>query len=78
VLAITGYEAQQTDEPEDPDRPHNLWNPVAGDHGAHGAFDHRARSWSWQLWANTHCVLLALGAATTALGTAMVLAWRPR
>ena len=28
-LARTGYDAQKTDEPEDPDRPDNLWEPVA-------------------------------------------------
>ena len=27
-LARTGYDAQQTDEPEDPDRPDNLWEPA--------------------------------------------------
>jgi hypothetical protein len=53
-LAEMGYRAQQTDEPEDPNRPHNLWESVAGDHGAHGRFDDRARSSSWQLWASMH------------------------
>src|SRR5256714_10908931 len=32
-LAKTGYDAQQTDQPADPARPHNLWTPVPGDHG---------------------------------------------
>src|SRR6478752_1161817 len=40
-LARAGYDAQQLDNPEDPNRPDNLWEPVAGDHGAHGAFDER-------------------------------------
>jgi NAD(P)-dependent dehydrogenase (short-subunit alcohol dehydrogenase family) len=55
-LAKTGYQAQQTDEPADPNQPNNLWSPLddAGDHGAHGVFDRRARAWSAQLWANTH------------------------
>lgn len=53
-LAKTGYESQQTAEPRDPDRPHNLWEPVAGDHGARGVFSDRAHPTSWQLWANTH------------------------
>jgi len=53
-LARTGYTAQQTDEPVDPNRPHNLWEPVPGDHGAHGTFDARARDTSVQLWADTH------------------------
>lgn len=62
-LARTGYKSQQTDEPRDPDRPHNLWQPVAGDHGAHGAFGDRARNHSWQFWANTHLRQLALAIA---------------
>jgi len=59
-LARTGYESQQTDEPADPDRPNNLWEPLPGDHGAHGVFDRRATDWSAQLWATTHRGLLAL------------------
>src|SRR5262249_7764542 len=31
-LARSGYRSQMTDEPEDPERPHNLWHPVSGDH----------------------------------------------
>jgi NAD(P)-dependent dehydrogenase (short-subunit alcohol dehydrogenase family) len=53
-LAASGYDAQQTDEPEDPNRPDNLWAPIPGDHGAHGAFDDRAHDSSAQLWASTH------------------------
>src|SRR5882724_7910528 len=49
-LAGTGYDSQQYDGAEDPNRPNNLWQPVPGNHGAHGAFDARARSWSPQLW----------------------------
>jgi short-subunit dehydrogenase len=30
----------------------NFWQPVPGDHGAHGEFDSIARGFSWQLWAN--------------------------
>lgn len=41
-LALTGYDSQQQGGAEDPDRPNNLWEPVPGDHGAHGAFDRRA------------------------------------
>lgn len=50
-LAKHGFESQQTDEPEMPDRPSNLWEPVPGDFGAHGRFDDRARTYSPQLWA---------------------------
>ena len=41
-----------TTEPEDPRRPDNLWNPIPGDHGAHGAFDRRAHESSWELKAS--------------------------
>lgn len=61
-LARTGYQSQQTDEPADPMRPHNLWDPVPGDHGAHGVFDSRASDWSAQLWASTHRGVIALAA----------------
>ena len=60
-LARTGYDSQQYDGPEDPNRPNNLWHPVPGDHGAHGTFDARARSWSPQLWTSEHRTMLALG-----------------
>ena len=53
-LARTGYHSQQYDGAEDPNRPENLWQPVPGDYGAHGAFDARARSWSPQLWTSAH------------------------
>jgi short-subunit dehydrogenase len=59
-LGKTNYEAQQTSESADPNRPNNLWEPVAGDHGAHGAFDNRAYSCSPQLWVNIHRKWIAL------------------
>ena len=71
-LARTGYDSQQYDGAEDPNRPNNLWQPVPGDHGAHGAFDARARSWSPQLWTSEHRTLLAL--AAIALGISGLIA----
>jgi hypothetical protein len=62
-LADTGYDSQQYDGPEDPNRAHNLWQPVPGDHGAHGAFDQRAKDCSPQLWASEHRALVAIGVA---------------
>ncbi len=51
VLARMGFGAQQTRVPSRPDRLDNLWYPLPGDHGAHGAFDVRgaraACSGSW-------------------------------
>ncbi|HUS13256.1 MAG TPA: SDR family oxidoreductase [Pyrinomonadaceae bacterium] len=51
-LADNGYDAQQTNEPVEPDRRENLWEPVPGDHGAHGTFGDRAITSSPQLWIN--------------------------
>lgn len=51
VLATTGIDGQQTTEPEDANRRHNLWDPIPGDHGAHGPFHEEAHSFSPQLWA---------------------------
>ena len=71
-LAENGYESQQYDGYEDPNRPNNLYHPLPGDHGAHGAFDCRAKSWSAEAWAEEHAwklgaTLLALGALGAAL-----------
>ncbi len=61
-LARTGYKGQQTAQPVSPDRPDNLWEPVAGDHGPHGIFDDKARTASPELWLAMHERELALGA----------------
>ena len=65
-LARTGYDSQQDDEKEDPNRPDNLWQPVPGDHGAHGAFNARAHNWSPQWWTSEHRTMFGL--AAVALG----------
>jgi len=64
-LGRTGFDSQQTDQPEDPNRPFNLWQPVDRDtdHGAHGRFDDRAHPRSAQWWWSTHRKLVAAGAA---------------
>lgn len=59
-LGRTGYDSQQTDQPAAAGNPNNLWTPVAGDHGAHGAFDRRAHGGSWELWTRTHLPWLAI------------------
>lgn len=70
-LARTGYEAQQTAAPADPHRPDNLWEPVPGDQGAHGAFGAQARRRSLQLWMSMHRGWLAAGGAVLALAAAV-------
>jgi hypothetical protein len=69
-LARTGYEGQMTQQPEDPERPNNLYEPVPGDPGAHGAFDARAHADSPQLWATTHSRALLAGVGAGALTAA--------
>lgn len=66
-LAKTAFDAQQTDEPEDPHRPHNLWSPVAGDPGARGEFSERAHEFSLQAWAARHRGLWISAAALGAI-----------
>jgi NAD(P)-dependent dehydrogenase (short-subunit alcohol dehydrogenase family) len=74
-LARTGYRSQQTDEPRVP-HPDNLYRPLPGDAGAHGRFDARAHSRSWELWFATHrgaglvAGLVVLAVVVIALGWA--------
>src|SRR5947207_6002650 len=70
-LARTGYDSQQYDGPEDRYRPDNLFEPVPGDHGAHGDFDARAKSASAQWWISQRRGMIALVIAATALAAAI-------
>ncbi|HTW26959.1 MAG TPA: SDR family oxidoreductase [Acetobacteraceae bacterium] len=71
-LASAGYKGQLTDEPRPADAPANLFDPVTGAYGAHGRFDSRARSGSWEMFTSRHrdafwagaLALMGLGAAT--------------
>src|SRR5690348_12262125 len=77
-LAATGVKAQQRPERVQPDRKDNLFEPVAGDHGAHGSFDEEAVDSSAELWMTEHkkeLGLAALGAAAVA-GVGFMLASR--
>jgi hypothetical protein len=70
-LARTGFEAQQIpDEPLDPDRPVNLFEPLSQDEGAHGRFDGQAHDTSVQAWLAEHRG--ALGAVALAGAGAVV------
>jgi len=78
-LALTGFGAQQTKEPHDPQTPANLWEPADGeqgrDYGPHGVFDSRAHRRAPQVWLSQHrralvaAVALAIGAETAARRT---------
>jgi NADP-dependent 3-hydroxy acid dehydrogenase YdfG len=65
-LGKTGFDSQQTSEPEDPDRPDNLWKPVQGDHGAHGTFDSEAHERSWEVRASLGRTWIGAGLAMAA------------
>jgi short-subunit dehydrogenase len=70
ILALTGYDSQQYDGSEDPNRPNNLWQPVPGDPGA---FDTRARNWSPQLWTTEHRGWVATGVVALAVSGLLAL-----
>jgi hypothetical protein len=68
-LASAAWEGQQTDRPVDPERSGNLFRPVPGDHGAHGAFGGRSRTKSATLWITEHRRWLLLGTVLGLAGT---------
>ena len=53
-LAKAGYTGQLTDEVKPADAPSNLFEPVPGEYGAHGRFDSRSRSRSWEMFTDRH------------------------
>ena len=77
-LARTGFEGQQTDERDDPDRPDNLYEPVPGLHRTHGRFDDRAKPSSRHLWWTTRIGPLRTAAAGAAVGLAALAVRRSR
>jgi NAD(P)-dependent dehydrogenase (short-subunit alcohol dehydrogenase family) len=76
-LARTGFDAQQTSEPQPSGEDGNLWaagdEEPGSDHGAHGRFDDQAHATSAQLWASRRrgrlagLAVLGAGAALAAL-----------
>ncbi|RKT35874.1 short-subunit dehydrogenase [Microbacterium sp. AG1240] len=76
-LAKTAWSGQLSPDHTDPQLPANLYEPVAGDHGARGIFDDKAKSGSIQTWAIHHRRLLAgagvAGSAVAAIGGALAL-----
>ncbi|MFD2999576.1 SDR family oxidoreductase [Pontibacter toksunensis] len=81
VLAKNGIEGQQTDVPEDPNRKHNLYEPIPGDHGAHGTFDDQATYSSPQVWLSLHrddILKGALALGGIVLGGMLMKKWEDR
>ncbi len=75
-LARTGYQGQQTEQAEDPNRPNNLWDPVSGDHGAHGTFEAQSWDFSPQFWGASHKWLTFAAVAAVVAGVGAALAGR--
>jgi len=67
-LAKAAWEGSMLPEAADPDQSDNFWEPLRGDHGSHGPFDHEAVRSSWQLWATKNRVTLAAGLIVAGLG----------
>lgn len=78
-LGRNGFQSQQTDEPEDPNRPNNLFQPVPGDFGSHGTFDDQARKFSLQLWLDKYRYVIAGAVLFPALVvTGLAIATKPK
>jgi NAD(P)-dependent dehydrogenase (short-subunit alcohol dehydrogenase family) len=72
ILAREAYSGQHTDQPVSAGRRDNLYEPVPGDHGAHGRFDSRAKHSSKQLWLTMHRGALLAGAGLALAGVALL------
>lgn len=53
-LGKKGYKAQQRDEPDSPDRPNNVWQPVSTSLGTYGPFDKESRTFSLEAQVSRH------------------------
>ena len=72
LAARMAWEGQMAEERLPSGRRDNLFEPVPGDHGAHGRFDNRARTRNWQVWATTHRPVLITGLVVAVMLTLIV------
>ncbi len=72
-LAKFGFTSQITNEPDDPNRADNLFEPVPGDFAARGRFNNLAKPTSRQLWATLHRGSIAAGAGLAAVAGLVVI-----
>ena len=72
VLARSGFSGQMTSAKVKPDRPDDLYQPVAGDYGARGEFDALARSFSFAWWLSKHRAALLGGGLALAAGAVLL------
>lgn len=73
VLANTGYDGQQTEEPVSANRKNNVWEPVNEDRGAYGSFGNIAAKRSLTLWASLNRNVIRAAAGIAVLGIFAVL-----
>jgi short-subunit dehydrogenase len=73
-LASAGYSGQLTDEPLAADAPANLFEPVAGNYGAHGRFDSESKRGSWEMFTDRHRTAFWTVAALGLIGGVHLLA----
>jgi hypothetical protein len=73
-MAKTGVNGQLTDQPIDPPREGNLFEPVDEPYGAHGDFDERAHGRSAVVWLSKHrgSVAAVVGGAALAGAAALL------
>jgi short-subunit dehydrogenase len=77
-IADKAWNGSLTDQPHDPSKPGNLYEPMDRDRdmGAHGRFDSKATDHSMQLWANLNRGWLALAGAGIAIAIGAAIAER--
>ena len=62
-LASSGYTGQLTHEPRADNALNNLFQPLAGQYGAHGRFDNQSRNTSWEFFTDRHRKVILAGMA---------------
>ena len=75
-LAKAGYTGQLTEKLLPANAPVNLYEAVPGDYGAHGRFDAKARSGSWEMFTDRHRMAFWAAAGLSALTGLHLLAKR--
>lgn len=68
VLLRNGWKGQHTEELKPTDSPDNLFEPMAGDPGAHGRFDDQARKTTAWTWLRLHRGLVGAGVGLGTMG----------
>ncbi len=76
ILAKIAYRGQMTQQPNTPNAPSNLFEPVLGAQAAYGRFDAEAIPQSWEMVTSRHRIMLEIGLAAT--GFCLINSWLKR